>query len=211
MFTGLIEEIGKIKNLKYIGSLLKVDIESSKCIENLKIGDSISVNGVCLTVTDLGKTSFSSEVSRETVERTTFKIIKKGDYVNLERPLTINEMLGGHLVQGHIDCVVKISNIKNIGESTEFMINIPNDFIEYIVEKGSVALDGISLTVARLIGNNIIISIIPETLKRTTLQYKKKGNYLNLEVDIIAKYVKNFVTKIDSNSLNLGKLKSMGY
>ncbi len=196
MFTGLIEEVGKVKsiNRKYDG--LQIQVQAEKILEDVKIGDSISINGVCLTVVSIGEGSFSFDVSQETLNRSNIKYLKIGDYVNLERALRVSDRLGGHIVQGHVDTTGKISKIIPLGEHTVFQIDIPEKYIHLVVEKGSIAVDGISLTVNSLERNIISINIIPHTIKQTNLQYRKIGDIVNIEFDIIGKYVWNMVEKI---------------
>lgn len=193
MFTGIIESTGRIKNIKRKVMEMQLEIESSLNIASLKTGDSIAIDGVCLTVVRKGMNSVTVDVAKETVARTTLRTLRTGDAVNMELPLTLSTPLGGHIVQGHVDCVGKIIARRREGEGERLTIEIPQEWSKYIVEKGSIAIDGMSLTVAKKRGNRIEIAIIPYTLKKTNISLKKAGSCVNIEVDIIGKYVYNFL------------------
>ena len=199
MFTGLIEEVGQVKDIKQVNKGIKLDIKAEKVIKDVKEGDSIAVNGACLTVIDILKNSLLFDVSEETLNRTNLKFLKRNDFVNLERALKVSDRLGGHIVQGHIDTVSKITKLTEYGEHTLLGIYIPDKYIKYVIEKGSIAIDGISLTINRVINNEISINIIPHTLKNTNLQYKKVGDLVNLEFDILGKYVIQYIEKLKGN------------
>lgn len=205
MFTGIIEEIGKVNSIIKGSSSLKIHIKCAKVLENSKIGDSISVNGVCLTITNIDDSSFFADVSYETINKTSINNILVGQLVNLERALTLSTPLGGHLVQGHIDTTGVISSISKKGEAFLLKVSYPNNIDKYIVEKGSVAIDGISLTVSNVNGNTFDIAVIPHTFKNTILCNKKNGDKVNIEVDMIARYSE----KLLKNSMKEDKLKGL--
>jgi riboflavin synthase len=196
MFTGLVEEVGKVKDIKQANKGIKLNVKAEKVLNDVKEGDSISVNGACLTVVGIFKDSLVFDVSEETLNRTNLKFLKRNDYVNLERALKVSDRLGGHIVQGHIDTVSKITQLTEYGEHTLLGIYIPKEYTKYVIEKGSIAVDGVSLTINRVVNNEISINIIPHTLKNTNLQYKKVGDLVNLEFDILGKYVIQYVEKL---------------
>ncbi len=194
MFTGIIEEIGKVKEILNNGKSLQLNIFAKEITKKIVNGDSIAVNGVCLTVTSFDETSFKADVSPETFRITGLKNLKINDYVNLETALTLSKPLGGHIVSGHIDSTGKILNIEKIEDFTKFTIEIPSNLRKYMIKKGSIAIDGISLTINEIFNNSFNLMIIPHTLNNTTLVFKKPGDYVNIEVDIIGKYIENFLT-----------------
>ena len=197
MFTGIIEELGKIKSIYHFGNYAKITISCKKVLEGSKLGDSIAVNGICLTATEITDSSFSADVMHETLNRTAFADFKMGTNVNLERAMAANGRFGGHIVSGHIDGTGKVESLKNDGNAVWFKIAIPNEMRKYVIEKGSIAIDGISLTVADVSPstNNpwFQVSIIPHTLQETALAYKKPGDKVNLENDVIGKYIENLM------------------
>ncbi|MCD6441625.1 MAG: riboflavin synthase [Candidatus Marinimicrobia bacterium] len=212
MFTGLIEEIGKVERIHSNPEGKLFEISSKKVIEDLDIGDSIAMDGVCLSVVFLGGNRFTAQAVPETLERSTLKYFKAGTMVNLERALAANGRFGGHFVQGHVDGIGRLTNIRHTGKSAVISVQVPGDLSRYIVLKGSLALNGISLTVAGIDGNNITVSVIPISLTDTNLSRKKVGDYLNIEVDILAKYIKKLVTNRDSDeSINEDRVKQWGY
>jgi len=191
MFTGLIEDLGKVIDISVSSKGAKLVVETK--LSDIKIGDSVAVNGACLTVTEIRGNKYSFDVSPETLKRTNLGLLKRGDYVNLERALKVGDRLGGHIVQGHVDFTSKIKSLKFLGEHYELVIEIPNDWVSYIVEKGSIAIDGISLTVNYIRNNSVYINIIPHTYERTNLKFRKNGDLVNVETDIIGKYVINYL------------------
>jgi len=193
MFTGLVEGVGQITELTPQGSGFLIRIKISFNLKGTKVGDSIAVDGVCLTVVQLEPQAFRAQLSPETISRTTFKLKKVGDLVNLERALKLGDRLGGHLVTGHVDGVGAIKRIAKMGDYTLIEISIPKDLIQYLVPKGSIAVDGISLTINEVLEDAIRLMIIPHTLAVTTLGVKKVGDLVNLEVDVIAKMVHRFL------------------
>ena len=198
MFTGIIEEMGIVKSIKS----KVITIEANKIFDDLKLGDSVSVNGTCLTVSSFSNKIFNADITNETLSRTNLGDLKSGFKVNLERALTLNGRLGGHIVSGHIDGVGIIKNISEKYEDIELVIEVPTNLMKYIIEKGSVAVDGISLTIAKVDNNknNFSVAIIPHTLKETVLYYKKAGDKVNIENDIIGKYVERLLSFNDFNN-----------
>lgn len=193
MFTGIVEELGKIMSVKKGAESCQLEISASKVLENTKIGDSIAVNGICLTVTSLSASSFSADVMAETLRRTSLSSLKSGSFVNLERAMLADGRFGGHIVSGHIDGTGIIKEFKNEGNAVWVTVNADMNILKYIVEKGSVAIDGISLTVADVSNSFFKVSIIPHTQNETTLLMKKTGDKVNLECDVIAKYVEKML------------------
>lgn len=194
MFTGIIEEIGVVLALKRSGSSGALQIRAKKVLEGTQIGDSIAVNGVCLTVTKRDNASFTADVMPETLARSSLGQAKPGGSVNLERAMAADGRFGGHIVSGHIDGVGTIEKITNDGNAVRYQILAPSHVMRGIVEKGSVAIDGISLTVTMAQKERFEVSVIPHTLGETTLARKKQGEKVNLENDIIGKYVERLLT-----------------
>lgn len=224
MFTGLIEEVGSIKQISQNGANTDIVIRASKVLKGTKIGDSIAVNGVCLTVTELYNDSFKAFAMAETMRRTAFSELKAGSQVNLERAMACDGRFGGHMVSGHIDGTGEIASVEKEGMATWVTINADKKLLKYIVEKGSVALDGISLTVAKCDEKSFAVSIIPHTGSETTLLTKKKGQKINIENDVISKYVEKMLfnrsdyegsdskdDKKSESSLTMEKLISLGF
>lgn len=203
MFTGFIETLGIIKKINQKEIVLSIELKE------ITIGDSISVNGICLTVKNIQKQKINSimsfDISPETYLRTNLRYSRIGDYVNIERSLKIGSRLDGHIVTGHIDDISKILSIKNLGNSYEFEFSIPDKLEKFIAEKGSVALDGISLTVAKKMKNKFTVAIVPFTYQNTNLKLKKIGNFVNLEVDILARYVDSMLNQ-ENNRKELTKI-----
>jgi len=215
MFTGIIEGIGKIveKRRSSHGDMT-ISIMPPFYPEQCKIGESISVDGVCLTVTDIKEDSISMDVSQETMNRSTLSMLNVGDPVNMERALRLSDRLGGHLVLGHVDGVGRIIHREKVKGSWLLRIEAGKEILKYIVEKGSVAVDGISLTVNRVERNFFELNIIPETARKTTL-LTKPIEFVNIEVDIIGKYVEKFLNSIklknSDSGITLEKLKKYGF
>ncbi|BEP29528.1 riboflavin synthase [Helicovermis profundi] len=189
MFTGLVEEIGKVKEIAS-GSLT---IEAKKVLEGVKIGDSICVNGICLSVNNITLNSFTVDVMPETFRRTNLKNIKKASFVNLERAMEIGSRFGGHIVSGHIDGTSEIVNFEKEKNASWITLKASKDILKYIILKGSVAIDGVSLTVGELEEDLFRVSIIPLTSKDTTLLTKRVGEFINIECDIVGKYVEKLM------------------
>lgn len=193
MFTGIIEEVGVISDIKVGTKESKVTINATKVLEDTKIGDSISTNGVCLTVTNLTNKYFQADIMDETFRRSNLGELSKGSKVNLERALTLKDRLGGHIVSGHIDGTGLISSIKKENNAVWIGINTSSEVLRYIVLKGSITIDGISLTVAYVDDKCFKVSIIPHTGEETILLDKGIGEKVNLECDIISKYVEKLL------------------
>jgi len=189
MFTGIIEEVGSISSIRRGGKAIVLDVQAQRVLEGTKIGDSIAVEGVCLTVTSIRERGFSVDVMPETMSRTTFGHFKPGSKVNLERALRLSDRLGGHLVSGHIDGTGRILEGGRAGNAEMFRIEAGASVLRYIVEKGSVAIDGISLTVIDMDPRSFRVGIIPLTQAETTILSKKTGEEVNIECDIIGKYI----------------------
>lgn len=189
MFTGIIEEKGRMQRLEIGGSTCKMHISAKKVLDGTKIGDSIAVNGVCLTVVKISATGFVADVMPETLERSTLGKLKPGNSVNLERAMAADGRFGGHIVSGHIDGTGRIAEVKQQGNAVWYRIEASENLMRYIVEKGSIAIDGISLTVAKVTAGDFSVSIIPHTLGETILGEKAPGDMVNLENDMIGKYV----------------------
>lgn len=188
MFTGLIRDIGKVLEVKNSPSSALLKIETA-LINEIKLGDSIAVNGVCLTAARLGDTWFSADVMPETWKATNLSGLRPGDRVNLEPALAAGERFGGHLVSGHVDGVGRIKNISKEANAVIFQIAVPQELMKFIAHKGSVAVNGVSLTVQRVTGTVMMISLIPHTVKETNLQYLKSGDAVNIEVDMMARHL----------------------
>ncbi len=208
MFTGIIEEKGQILTI----SDKKIVIKCSKVLEGSKIGDSICVNGVCLTISEQNTNSFTADTSAETLRITTLGKLKSGSVVNLERAMPMNGRFGGHIVTGHTDNVAKIIGIKRHDEFCDLEIELTKEQAKYVVKKGSITIDGISLTVAEIQGQKITIAVIPHTLENTNLIDLKIGDFVNIEVDILAKYIEKFLsTRDNSSGMSLDFLQRNGF
>lgn len=189
MFTGIIEELGTIGNVHKNAHSAVFHIQACKIMDDLKIGDSVAVNGVCLTVTSLHSSGFTADVMHETINRSSLSHLHSGSYVNLERAMAANGRFGGHIVAGHVDGTGTIAEIKKDDNAIWYTIHASPAILKYVVEKGSIAIDGISLTVASVNDRNFSISAIPHTVHVTSLKMRKPGDIVNLETDIIGKYV----------------------
>jgi len=217
LFTGIIEEIGQVKGVLKLADSLQIMISASEILKNVSLGDSIAVNGVCLTITSYDSNSFTADVSPETYRVTNLKDIKIGSKVNLESALTLSKFLGGHIVSGHIDFVSRILKKELLSQFVRFSFEVAEGMRKYFISKGSVAIDGVSLTVNSVTDNEFDVMIIPHTLSNTILNFKSAGDYVNVESDIIGKYVENFLrygdkTKIDKkDDLTEDFLKKHGF
>ncbi len=200
MFTGIIEEVGTVKEVRRSGNSSYIKIQAEKVLSDVHIGDSIAVNGVCLTVTRFDSTTFQADVMNETLERSSLGSLRSGSPVDLERAMSAEGRFGGHIVSGHIDGTGTVTDIKNDGIATWYTITAKPEIMRYIVEKGSVAIDGISLTVAKVTENSFSVSIIPHTASQTVLSTKKTGDIVNLENDIVAKYVEKLMKPSEPSS-----------
>lgn len=193
MFTGLIQDIGRIQSLERKGEGVFLSVVTRMTLSDVKIGDSIAVDGICLTVIHLSHEAFTADVSMETLKRTTLSKAGAGMAVNLEKSLRVSDFLGGHLVSGHVDGMGEVIKILPEGNSWRYRFRAPQEISRYLIEKGSVAVDGISLTVAEIEKQEFAIAVVPHTARSTTLGMRKVGDAVNLEVDPIAKYVEKFL------------------
>ena len=200
MFTGIIESVGAIKRLEPVGGDLRFVIDSGSLdMSDVQLGDSIAVNGVCLTVIEFDDSSFSVDVSNETISLTSLKGLKPGSAVNLEKALLPTTRLGGHLVSGHVDGLGTVLNKSEDARSIRFEIEVPAELKKYVAAKGSICIDGTSLTVNTVEGCVIGLNIVPHTQERTIIQHYEKGTRVNLEVDLIARYLESLLLNLDEN------------
>lgn len=213
MFTGIVEEVGQIRRLAQIANGARLEIAAQTVLADAKLGDSIAVNGVCLTVVEQGTDWFAADLSAETLKRTSLQQARTGTRVNLERALLPTTRLGGHLMQGHVDGTGRLIEAQPVGEGWAVRIGFPAELARYIVEKGSIAVDGISLTVAALGDVWFELAVIPHTWKMTNLSTLERGALVNLEVDILAKYVERMLQILAASkpALSLEHLREMGY
>ena len=195
MFTGLVAELGSVERLAEGEDTCRLSVRARKVLGGLKVGDSVAVNGVCLTVTDLRSNGFTADVTPEAVRRTTMHGLRPGDRVNLERALRLADGLDGHIVQGHVEGVGTVTKVRPEGNALVYTIAAPAELTPYIVEKGSVTVDGVSLTVIQAGDTEFGVSLIPHTAAQTTLGYKKPGDTVNLETDILARYIGRFLSR----------------
>jgi riboflavin synthase len=195
MFTGIIEEIGTIKRINQSGDAIVMTIGASHVLEDVNLGDSIAVNGVCLTVTSFKKDAFTVDVMPETVHHTSLKLLKVGSKVNLERAMAANGRFGGHFVSGHVDGIGTIKSKKAVDNAVYYHIEVSDELLHYIVLKGSVTVDGTSLTVFGVDRDFFTISLIPHTLSETILGEKGSGDIVNIECDMLGKYIEQFLSK----------------
>lgn len=194
MFTGIIQSIGTIADLQPKGGDMALIVNSGKLdMSDVELGDSIAVNGVCLTAVALTDSSFTADVSRETLSLTSLGDLSKGSEVNLEKALTLKTRLGGHLVSGHVDGLGEVESRRNDGRSEHFQIKAPDELAKYIAAKGSITIDGVSLTVNRVEGASFEINIVPHTLQETVIGNYQAGTKVNLEVDVIARYLERLI------------------
>lgn len=211
MFTGLIEEKGIVAGIKPGGKSIRLMVKAPHMASEVIAGESIAVNGVCLTAVSVNPPTIEFDAVRETVERTTLGRLKPGIGVNLERALRLGDRLDGHMVQGHVDGIGVIRGIRKLGDDTVFSISSEPDVMTYIVRKGSITVDGISLTIADVAEDSFSIAIIPHTLQNTTLSEKSSGSAVNLETDIIGRYVYKFMGKTSSDDSLMRKLAEGGF
>lgn len=201
MFTGIIEAVGHIQAINITGQGARLVISTGKLdMGDVNLGDSIATNGICLTVVAFDTSSFSADVSNETLKRTGFANYQSGQAVNLEKAMLPTTRFGGHMVSGHVDAVVAISSIEHNGNSIEYWLEMPNDLAPYIAEKGSITIDGTSLTVNSLTDDKFRLTIVPHTTAQTIIANYQVGTKVNLEVDLIARYIERLLTRQDSNS-----------
>jgi len=206
VFTGIVNEVGRVASVRPQG----LTIAAGKVLENMTEGDSIAVNGACLTVTAFGDDWFNVDIMPETSRRSNIGLLRPGDAVNLEKALTLDGLLGGHLVQGHIDAIGRVAMLRNDGEATIISIEAPPEVTAYVVEKGFIAVDGVSLTVTSVDKQVLEVSVVDYTLRHTTLGMRQTGDKVNLEADIIAKYVAQMGKKKDE-TITLDFLNEHGF
>ena len=214
MFTGIVEEVGRIAGIKQRGENRRITVAAERTPKELRTGDSVSVSGVCLTALDIKPGSFCADLAPETWVRTSFSRIHEGALVNLELPMKADGRFGGHIVQGHVDGVGKLISFERIAESENWWLEIelPEDVEKYTVFKGSISIEGISLTVARLAGNRCTVAIIPHTVEMTNLHSLKVGDPVNLEADLIAKYVEKMMKgEAGESSFTIEELIEQGF
>jgi riboflavin synthase len=211
MFTGIVEELGSVKVLRREAGAARLTISASTVLDGTVLGDSICVNGVCLTVVGLGKSEFTADVAVETLKVTNLGDLKIGAKVNLERALQLSARIGGHLVSGHVDAVGRIRGKREEGNGWRIFIDAPETVLRYVIKKGSIAIDGISLTVADVDKSGFSIAMIPHTAKLTTLGFKSIGDSVNLESDIIGKYVERLLSGRGEGGVSLELLTKNGF
>ena len=212
MFTGIIEELGKIQGVNIGVNSGKLTIGCEMVLKETKLGDSIAVNGVCLTVVDIAKDYFVADVSPETFRVTSISGLKTGDVVNLERAMPANGRFGGHIVSGHVDGLAKFIEAKENGAFYDLKIELNPEQSKYVVKKGSISINGISLTVASIVENVITIAVIPHTYEKTNLKTLKRNDFVNIEVDMMARYIEKFLSSSDNKSrISLEFLQENGF
>ena len=211
MFTRMIEEIGEIRGLSPNGYGLDVVIDCKKILSDVKVGDSISVNGCCQTVVEFGENYFKTNLSQETLKISTFSDLKVGYSVNLERAVTPNSRLGGHIVQGHVDGVAVLRKVISLGDFFDLYFEVPTNLSRYITKKGSITVDGISLTVSDETSSTFRVSVIPHTFENTTLHFLKIGDKVNIETDIIARYTEKILSSGNESRIDENFLKENGF
>ena len=201
MFTGIIEAVGSIKSIKVNSQGARLEISTGKLdMSDVNLGDSIATNGVCLTVVAFDSNSYSADVSSETLARTGLANYKNGQVVNLEKAMLPTTRFGGHMVSGHVDAVSEVVEISNNGNSTEYWIEMPDDIAPYIAEKGSVTIDGVSLTINSVAYNKFRLTIVPHTAQETIIENYQVGSKVNVEVDVIARYIERLLLKKNESS-----------
>lgn len=211
MFTGIIEEIGIVKEVFSRGSGKRIQIGAQRVLSDLAVDQSIAVNGVCLTVVEITDNFFSADAVMETLAKSTLAQLRSNDKVNLERALRLQDRLGGHLVQGHVDGPGTIRRLTQAPSASSLTIEIPHELERYTIPKGSIAIDGVSLTIAQKERNSITIAVIPHTWQQTIFQFKKAGDTVNIEVDFLAKYIEQLINKTGETKLTSEWLKQQGF
>lgn len=213
MFTGLIQQTGEIAGLRVIRGKTRITIRATGIPAELKVGDSVAVSGVCLTTVDLGRKHLAADLAEETLKRTSLSNLKKGSTVNLELPARPQDRLGGHVVQGHVDGIgtlLKLEKIKG-RDDWRLVISIPENLTRYVVPQGSISIEGISLTVAQIAAGQLEIAIIPHTYRTTNLHTLKPGSPVNIEVDVLAKYVEKLMHREKSSEMSVEALVRRGF
>jgi len=207
MFTGIIEEVGVVSALYRESDRARLVIRAEKVLEGTKYGDSINVEGACQTVAELGADSFTVFTLAESLRKTNLGELRAGSKVNLERAMTPDSRMGGHMVQGHVSAVVPIRELSRTGSNVYLSVEIPDEFLRLCVPEGSISLDGMSLTIAKISGSLVTVNIIPVTIESTTLKYKKAGDKMNLETDIIGRYVERYLKPF----ITFERMRELGY
>ncbi len=210
MFTGLVEEVGIVKVVNRTGGGIRLSVGAKVVLNNMNIGDSININGTCQTVVSFDEKTFTVEAVEETLKKTNLGLLKTGDEVNLESSLTLNKKLGGHFVLGHVDTTGKIISIEKLSAAILATVSYPEKFSNFIINVGAITVEGVSLTVAKFDNTSLTVSIIPHTWKETNLQYKKVSDEVNLEFDVLGKYVAKILGK-DKSNITDEWLKQLGY
>lgn len=211
MFTGIIEEVGIVSAFNKLSHGADLKISCNKVLEDIKLGDSISVNGVCQTVVKFDNTSFEVKISDETLKVSNLSNLKTGNLVNLERALKLSDRLSGHIVSGHVETVVKYLRKEQLGEFYNMYFEIPSDYRKYMVKKGSITINGISLTIANMNENTFSCAVIPHTFENTNLKELKNSDIVNIETDILAKYTENFIIKNEKREITKSFLEENGF
>lgn len=212
MFTGLIEESGEVKSCIISSEGMEITVLCSKILSDIQTGVSICINGACQSVTEFGNNYIKVQASNETLKVTNFRNLKTGDKVNLERALTLDKRIDGHIVSGHIDCIAEFIESKNDGFSRELFFKLPLNFVKYVIYKGSIAVNGVSLTVVSVKNNIFSVELIPDTLKKVNLADLKKGDTVNIETDLFGKYVEKILNSKDNTSkVDYGFLAENGF
>lgn len=211
MFTGIVEEIGRISHISRGNDSCTLTIQCEKVLEGTQLGDSIAVNGTCLTVVRMDGQSFDADVTPETMRRTAFSILRIGSAVNLERALRLSDRLGGHIMLGHVDGVGHVKSLVKEGNAVNVTISLDRKWMRYVIEKGSIAIDGISLTVAKRTDEDLTIALIPHTGQKTILLTKHPGDPVNIECDYLGKYVEQLMEKGPAEGLSMGMLETLGH
>jgi len=211
MFTGIIEELGTVEHIVPQGGSIRLQIRARLILTDLAVDQSVAVNGVCLTAVEVGADYFVVDAVAETLARSTLKQLRPNDKVNLERALRLQDRLGGHLIQGHVDGIGSIRELAHDPGQVTLGVEIPPELERYTISKGSIAIDGVSLTIANKRHNFLSLAIIPHTMNQTTFQYKKAGDRVNIEVDFLAKYIEQFLTTTGETKLTPAWLKQQGF
>lgn len=211
MFTGIIEEIGKVVSFKKSAHGADLKISAQTVLEDVKLGESIAVNGVCETVVAFDNTTFEVNVSDETLRVSNLYDLKQGDFVNLERALKLSDRLSGHIVSGHVDLTTKFIKKEKLGEFYNMEFAVTPDFRKYIVKKGSITINGISLTIADIKSESFVVAVIPHTFENTNLKELKNNDIVNIETDILAKYIENFVVGKEKKEITMNFLEENGF
>ncbi len=214
MFTGIVESMGRVRGIKRGAQSFQIDIQAEAILNDVKLGDSIAVNGVCLTVTNYDSQHFTADVMPETMDKTTLKHLKSGEYVNLERALRVGDRMGGHIVQGHVDAVGVIKAKEKRDIAYVYTIKAPAEVLHYTVPKGSITVDGVSLTVIDVLPDSFTVSLIPHSADQTILGRKQAGDHVNLESDILGRYIEKLLQiggDKETSSLSLSFLAENGF